>query len=256
MFSYITCVGKLFAIVSLIPFLFRHLWPPSHLSPSRAIVFSLLSGVLNSSASRFVYFPHLLFQKIPFLLDHFTFSYIPCEFYSITLPHGHICPSTSSSSRLLVHLVPTSSFWQVQVINTQSKSVGPCKYVFIPIPSLNPPYLPTGSPISPCLPALAFPLFLCFFLLLLPCTSQTSLRTSYQYLFGFLLSPSILSRLRYPTSLQVALWLFSPIQLPSTMAGNLIFHVPCLMHVPYFMLPFQRSHVSISLEWVHSQFCS
>ena len=60
---------------------------------------------------------------------------------SFALPHGHICASTSSS-RLLVYLFflpgrsrsPTRKrSWSVFV-----KSTGPCKYVFIPIPSLNP----------------------------------------------------------------------------------------------------------------------
>ena len=55
----------------------------------------------------------------------------------------------------------------------------------------------------------ALPSFLSF-LLLLSCTSQTSLRTA--SLLGFLLCPSILSRLRYPTLFQLALSLLSPIQ--------------------------------------------
>ena len=46
-----------------------------------------------------------------------------------------------------------------------AKSLGPCKYVFIPIPSLSPPYISTAgvSPISHYFLALAFPFFLSFF---------------------------------------------------------------------------------------------
>ena len=60
---------------------------------------------------------------------------------------AHLCvyASTSSSSGLLVYLF--FSFWQAQVPYTNSqfqrfaKSIGPWKYVFTPIPSLNLPYI-------------------------------------------------------------------------------------------------------------------
>ena len=57
------------------------------------------------------------------------------------------------------------------------------------------------SPLSPCFLALAFLLFLSF-LLLMSCARRTSLWTVYHH--GFLLYPSMLSRLRYPTLFQLS----------------------------------------------------
>ena len=137
-----------------------------------------------------------------------------CEFYSIALPHGYICVSTSSSSRLLVNLFLLSgrvrSPKQNHSFSVFIKSRGPCRFVFIPIPSLFSP------DISKCLSdctwlhikrlhdggnaqrgrqttegRLASPSFLSFLLLLLPFTSQSSLRT--KCLLGFLLYPSTVS---------------------------------------------------------------
>ena len=74
------------------------------------------------------------------------------------------------------------------------------------------------------------------FLSLLSCTPQTYLWTA--YLLGFLLCPSILSRLRCPSLFQLAVLLLSPIHLYQLWLAF------SFLHVPYFMLPFQHSHVS------------
>ena len=66
------------------------------------------------------------------------------------------------------------------------------------------------SPISPYLLTPAFPLFLPLYLHV-SCIPHTYLMTA--PLLGFLLYPSILPRLRYPILFQLALLIFSPIQL-------------------------------------------
>ena len=71
-----------------------------HLPPSIAVVFSLLSSVSNFSMSHSSFPSFSLTPPIPpcmFLILR------PCEFYSVALPQGRICAS-SSSSRLLVYL--------------------------------------------------------------------------------------------------------------------------------------------------------
>ena len=70
-------------------------------------------------------------------------------------------------------------------------------------------YLSVRPP-SPCFLVLIFPLFLQF-LFILSCAPQVSLWTVVS-LLGFLLYPPILSRQRYPTLIQLALLLLSPIQ--------------------------------------------
>ena len=60
-------------------------------------------------------------------------------------PHGHIFIATSSSSRLLVYLFLLSGRSKSPTRNRSFsyfvKSIAPCRYVFIPISSLNPPYI-------------------------------------------------------------------------------------------------------------------
>ena len=59
---------------------------------------------------------------------------------SNVLLHGHTCASTSSSSSLFFLLSDRFRFpTRNRSFSVFSKSVGPCKYVFIPLPSFNPP---------------------------------------------------------------------------------------------------------------------
>ena len=168
-----------------------------------------------------------------------------CEIYSILLCHyGHINASTSSSW-LPVYLFLLSGRSRSPTRNRSfsvfAKSNRPCKYVFIPIPWLNRPYtsLSSVSPISPFFLALVFPSFYPF-LLLLSCTSQTSMWTS--SLLGFLLCPSVLPRLRYPTLFQLALLLLSPTQLyqrrlaASFLARSLLYVAVTTFSRLYFVL--------------------
>ena len=65
-----------------------------------------------------------------------------CEFYSTALPQGPICTSSSSFSRLLAYLFLSGrsrSPARNRSFSFFAYSIGPCKYVFIPISSLNPP---------------------------------------------------------------------------------------------------------------------
>ena len=121
-----------------------------------------------------------------------------------------------------------------------AKSIGPCKYFFILIPSLNLPY------ISKCFSGFT----LSTSLSLLPVMSSTS--ALYLPNFSTDISSSRfppisfnLSRLRYATMCQLALSILSniPGTALSTLAGNLFF-----WRVSYFWLPFQLSHVSIRLQ--------
>ena len=127
---------------------------------------------------------------------------------STALPQGHICASSSSSSRLLVYLSLLSGRCRFLVQNRNlgvfTWSIRPCKYVFIPISFLNPSY------ISKC-PS-SFTLF----------SSASLSLTSVLYPPKFYVDsvssrfppiyPSILSRLRYPTLSHLALLLLSPTQ--------------------------------------------
>ena len=73
-----------------------------HLSPisTMAIVFSLLPSVPTSPCCIRLFSSSLTHPVPPW-----TSHTLPlCEFYSIALPQGHICVSSSSSSRLLVYL--------------------------------------------------------------------------------------------------------------------------------------------------------
>ena len=126
-----------------------------------------------------------------------------CEFCSLLLCH------TGTTS---VHLLLSSpGYWytyfcflagpshihtRIHSFSVFTKFIGPsCKYVFFPIPHISSLFL------TLFLIALAFPFFLSVFLLLLSCTSQTSLISSH-LLRVLLVYPSILSRLRYPTLFQ------------------------------------------------------
>ena len=138
-----------------------------------------------------------------------------------------------------------------------AESIGSCKYTFsfLFLPS-TPRISPSAFSIPPCFLVLAFPLFLSF-LLLLPCTSQTSRRTS--PLLGFPLHPSKLSQLRYPTLFSSPLCHFVPYSAINClfMAGNLFFGI----YIPYFIpgvtiSTFSYISLFICLEWVHPQFCS
>ena len=61
---------------------------------------------------------------------------------------------------------------------------------------------------------------------------------------------SIPSRLRDSIVFQLALSLLSPTQ------PYQLWLAVSFWHVPYFILPFQLSHVSSCFKWVHSQVCS
>ena len=150
------------------------------------------------------------------------------------MPHRHISASTSSSSQLLVYLFLLSGRPRSPTRNRSfsifAKSIGPCKYVFIPIPSLNPLISRSVFPSLPYSLALAFPFFL-YFLLPLPFSSETSRRTS--TLLSVPLDPSILSQLRYLTIFQLSLCYSLP-NSPIKYDWQ-----PLFWHVPYLILPFQ-----------------
>ena len=82
------------------------------------------------------------------------------------MPRGHIFVATSSSSRLLVYLFLLSGKSRPPSRNRSfsffAQSIGPGRYVFIPISSLNPPYISKRACLSPYFSAPAFP-FLLFF---------------------------------------------------------------------------------------------
>ena len=134
-----------------------------------------------------------------------------CEFYSILLCHK----GTS------VHLLsPPLNYWHTSffflagpgplhesAVSALSRGPFGRSNTFSFLSVLLGPRKPLSvPPLSPCFLALAFPLFLSF-LLLLSCTPRSYLRTV--SLLGFLLYPSILSRLRYPTLFQLVLLLLS-----------------------------------------------
>ena len=89
-----------------------------------------------------------------------------CEFYSIALPQGHLCAS-SSSSRLLVYLFFLAGPDPLHEITVPafSQSTRPYKCVFIPISSVAlsvPPPSPYFSRASlPLLSVLSFSCVLC-----------------------------------------------------------------------------------------------
>ena len=170
---------------------------------------------------------------------------------SIALPHVHICASISSSSRLLVNLFLLSGRSRLPTrqrsFRVFAKSIGPCKYVFVPIPSLNAPCISQVffSDSTLFLSAIAFPFFL-------PFTSTSAL-----YLPGghhlFLVPPYILP---YFLNLAIPPYSSSPFGYSLPYSSINYGWQPLFWHVPCFILSFQLFHIPVRLEWVHSQFCS
>ena len=70
-----------------------------------------------------VYFPHLSSSTNTFRFSLCS-SHSPAMWALLppALPQGHLCAPPSSSTRLLVCLIPLSSFWQVQVPYTKTQS--------------------------------------------------------------------------------------------------------------------------------------
>ena len=204
-----------------------------------AIIFSLLSSVSISYMSP---------SSISLISSNTCRSslYIPHSpnvrvLLSIALPHGHTCARTASS-RLLVRLFLLSRRYRSPTRNRSSsvfaKSTGPCKYVFILIPSLNPPY------ISKCFFHLA--LFLIANISLLSIISSTSVLYLPNYSADitsswFLLYPSMIFQLRYPTLFQLGVWLFSTIKLyqlwlaTSFLACSLLYFAISTFSLLYFL---------------------
>ena len=177
-----------------------------HLPPRIAIVFSLLSKVYQTLPChiRLMSSSPLLAHPVPPCIPDSPIN-IMCVLLHIVVPHGHMCASTSSSSRLLVgpgplHKIAVSAF-------SRSPSGRADTFSF--------QYLPQPPHVSKCFSF--FTLFLSASLSLssivhfasVSCTRQISLWTV--PLLGFL-NPSIFSRLRYPILFQLAIFLFSPIQ--------------------------------------------
>ena len=161
----------------------------------------------------------------------------------------HIWVATSPSSRLLVNLFLLSgrsrSPTRSRTFSFFAYSIGPCRYVLIPISSLNPPY------ISTCFSS--FTLFL---------SASFSLSSIFSYTsvlhlpnFSIDSTSSWFSPKSFhifsTTSSNLDLFQLSPfcyflLQTLSAMAGNLF---PGSI---YFILPFQLSHASLCFKWVHS----
>ena len=90
-----------------------------------------------------------------------------CELYSIALPQGHNCAS-SSSSRLLAHILFLAGPGPVHEIAVSTFSRSPllgCAHVILfhfSLPSILRISLSSVPPLSPCFLALACPLFISF----------------------------------------------------------------------------------------------
>ena len=165
-----------------------------------------------------------------------------CEFYSVALPtRAHLCiyfllPATTGKSLFLLSGRSRSPTRNLSSCVFANKSIGSCKYVFIPIPSLNPPsisksfsdstvYLSATLAILPILPstsALYLPNF--------PADIKSSWFPP--------ICPSMFSQLRYPTLFQLALLWLSPIQLYQLYGWQ-----PLSWYVPHFISLFQLPHV-------------
>ena len=238
--SIFTCNGKFLLILSPSCFVVCG----DHLSPGIAIVFSLPSYTCTK------------LLRATFVCYSCIFHVLPLrEFYSIAFPQGHIFAS-SSSYRLLVYLfgMPVSSVVEVPYY-TKNRSFSVFAYVvhwavqvrFHSYPlSFSPTYIFKHSSSLSMFPRDT--LSLVSILSLQSCTPQTSVWTT--DLLGFLLCPSILSRLRYPTFFQLALLLLSPIQ-PYQLWLATSFLACSLLYIAI-----STFCVSICLKWVHSQFCS
>ena len=129
------------------------------------------------------------------------------------MQHGHMCASTSSSSRLLVYLFLLSgrsrSLHEIAVSAFPRSPLGRADTFSFQYLPQTPCISPSVSPFSPYLLALAVP-FLLSFLLRLSCTHQTYLKIV--PLLGLPLNPSLFSRLGHLILFQLALLSFSPIQ--------------------------------------------
>ena len=97
--------------------------------------------------------------------------------------------------------------------------------------------------------SLVVPFFLCF-LLLLSCTSQSSPWTASP--LGFLL------RISFSNFRDYAIPPCSSSPFCCFLPYSSINHgwQPRFRHVPYFILPFQLSHIPVCIKWVYSPFCS
>lgn len=90
---------------------------------------------------QFSSFPHVTHPLPPSTFNSFSLF----ELLYFALPNRRVCASTSSCSQLLVY--PFLRFrWSRPhtrncSFNVFAESHGPCSYVFIPIPSLNPTYI-------------------------------------------------------------------------------------------------------------------
>ena len=122
-----------------------------HLSPRIAIVFSLLSSLRNSSMShpsKISSSP--LMHSVPPCIFHII---LPCDSYSLLLSHTdtHFFVATLSSSRLLVDyisfffLVGPGPLHKITVSFFSRSPFWPCRHVFIPISSLDPPHMRGGA---------------------------------------------------------------------------------------------------------------
>ena len=86
-----------------------------HLSPRMAIVFPLLIHVPNFSMSHPATF--LISSSNTFRSSHSAVHILPLRGFYVHLRchKGSLCAPSSSSTRVLVYLIPLSYFWQVQV---------------------------------------------------------------------------------------------------------------------------------------------
>ena len=175
-----------------------------HISLCMAIVFSLLSSASNDLiAPSFTSRISLSCMSRSSIYIHILPLY---EFYSILLYRKgrfmYILPPpfdyVYTSYFFLAGPDPLSEI----TVHLFAESIGPRRYVFIPLPSLNPSYILTCSSSSIFCLSVFFSLISIISLtfVLYPRLHRWTLS-----LFGLLLSPSIRSRLFYPTLFQPAL---------------------------------------------------
>ena len=156
-----------------------------HPSPRIAISFFLLSSAANFSTmschTRLFHSYPLLILPVPPCTFHIISLLRMCVLLSIALPHGHNCACIyfvlpATGTHLFLFSGRSRSPTRSRSFSVFATSTGPCKSVFIPIPWVNPPCIVIIGVSSLCFLELAF-LFFTYFLLLLHCTPQTSLRT-------------------------------------------------------------------------------
>ena len=159
--------------------------------------------------------------------------------FSTALPQGHICAFTSSSSQPLVHLLFLAGpgpLHEIALSEISRSPMGRANTFSFQLLLLAPRKSLGVPPSSPLL--LSTRRSLIFILSSTYILCPANLPMGSIYLLGFLLYPSILSRLRYPTLFQLALLLLSPPCSPISFGWQ-----PLFWHVPCFILPFQLSHV-------------